>query len=498
MKLREHQKKQNKAVRKALKEHDHVLYGAPTGFGKSVCILDFVRRYLAKGSRVLVIAPFRKLVFQLRDTFSDYDPALLMGADSCGIAHRSPLVLGTRQTINARLKNDPDYIGRIDVVIIDEAHISFGEEVKNRYWDSAKWIGFSATPITASGYRLEGWDNTIYMYDTAWLIDRGWLAQFDYYNVKGIDTAGLRIQRSTGDYAVQDVEERVTAAAAIESVVREWEKHGRGKKTLIFAASIRHATLLQENIPGSSVIHSEMPESEIQSILGGPWTTLINVAMLTTGFDDPAIEVLMLARPTASVRLAIQIWGRALRLHPDIPKVRFVDLCNVTGTVNLLPNESPNWNRTKKESGEEAAERSRNIGEIMSTCWSCGADYRMVEAKKEKRFMEDRMTTISFCPHCGEVVDESSINLANIETEKIRTVADLDMTKKYTVREVKQMIGELIKLNTRNAKTSWSHFIYSRCIAADPKRFHVVIAGWDQGVFSASQAWRRLMDIYDA
>ena len=496
MKLRPHQKKQNKAVRKALKKHSHILYGAPTGFGKSVCILDFVERYLKKGKRVLVMAPYRKLVFQLADTFSDYMPAILMGTDSVGIPYRAPLVLGTKQTINARLKHDPEYLRDIDIVLVDEAHLAFGEEVKARYWSSAKWIGFSATPITANGYRLEGWDKTIYMYDTAWLIDRGWLAQFDYYNIKGIDTSGLRVQKSTGDYVVSDVEQRAMTATAVESVVKEWKRHGKGKKTLIFAASIRHAELLAGQIEGSKVIHSELPEHEIRKVLNGSWETLINVAMLTTGFDDPAVEVLMIARPTASIRLAIQIWGRALRMHPDIPRVRIVDLCDVTGTVCLLPNESPNWNRTPTE--YEPHEDRRNIGEMMTECPNCNTVFRIVETRRNVIYKEDRMTITSICPYCENVIDEKSVDLRAVETERILTVADIDIKKRYSVAVIRQMIGELVKLNTRNAKTSWAVFIYKRCVKVDKKRLAIVLAGWDQKIFSARQAWKRLMEIYDS
>ena len=171
-KLYNHQKKQNKAVRKALKTQDHILYGAATGFGKSVALWDLIRKDLKAYRRVLVLAPYRKLIFQLEQTFAEYQPHVLMGSINRGDM-ASGLVLSSFDTTNRRLGGGSKYYEGFDRIYVDEAHLGgiFPPAANSRmfrlydkFWNAAKWVGFTATPIDPKGYRLPGWDKTIYKY----------------------------------------------------------------------------------------------------------------------------------------------------------------------------------------------------------------------------------------------------------------------------------------------------------------------------------------------
>ena len=515
-KLRPHQKKQNKAVRKSLKKHSHVLYGASTGWGKSVCILDFVQREIDKGGRVLVIAPRRKLVKQLMGTFQRERPALLMGADTKGNHRRSSMVIASLSTLHRRLeKYGADLLGDITKIIVDEAHISFNmpdgkpsvstAKLHELYWDKIPWIGFTATPITAGGYRLEGWDETVYKYDAAWLIENGWLAKFDYYSVPSMDVRGLKVQSSTGDFSVSDMETLTNTATSIQSVIDNYKKYCSGK-TLIFAASIVHGELIQKGFESDGIttvecIHSNLSESKQQEILDnyecGITSILVNVAMLTTGFDDPEVESLIIARPIGSVRLAIQVYGRALRMHPDIPKVTILDLCSVWDTTNILPDMTPNWNKTKRKRGESDSDDDENsIEDVVWECESCNKPFQMIQATRETETTEDVIVTTYFCPHCDMIAKVDTKDLSTPEIEKIKTTSDIDYDlRSYSGKEVIEVIARLVALNTR-AKTSWAAYIHSKCMGRDRKAYREVVYGYDQEVFSPSMAWRRLMDIY--
>ncbi len=515
-KLRKHQKKTVKLAQKALLQHSHVLIGAPTGFGKSLCILDMVSKALANGERILVIAPYRKLVFQLMDTFSSESPALLMGSDSYGDPKTSPLIVASLSTLSRRLNKDMFAIGGLDAIFIDEAHLSFNipdntptksvAQLYKRYWNTCKWVGFTATPITANGYRLEGWDHSIYKYTTAWLIKKGWLAEFKYYSVPEIDTSNLKIQSNTGDYSTSDMESVTNIPTAIKSVYDNYLKFGEDKKTLIFAASIAHATILMEYFKEKGakvrVIHSNLPENQQRRILeeykSNVFDVLINIGMLTTGFDDPEIETLMVARPVGSRRLFLQVVGRSLRLHENIPTVTIVDMTSAYLKCGL-PDDLVNWNREKKKRGEDTGDDDNNtpdITDVTIECRSCNTVFRMVDAKREKLVTEELIELTYFCPACNEIADIKTTNLEVAVVQKIQTSSDINLSANYSMDEVHTMLGELIKANTQKAKTSWGFYIHKTCIAADRKAYKMALYGYAQKVYSSKQAWKRIMGVY--
>lgn len=519
MKLRPHQKKQNKLVRKALKKQDHILFGASTGFGKSVCILDFVRREIDKGGRVLVIAPRRKLVWQLMGTFKEEQPALLMGSDSRGNTRTAPLIVASLNTLHRRLeRGGRNVLSDITKIIIDEVHISFNmpggvpslsaSKLHELYWDIVKWVGFTATPITAGGYRLEGWDETVYKYDAAWLIKEGWLAKFDYYSEPAVDVRNLKVQSSTGDFSVSDMEEVTNTATSIQSVIDNYKKYGSSTKTLIFAASIVHAELIAEgfsddDIEGVRVIHSNLSEAEQEKILEeykyNSISILINVAMLTTGFDDPEVETLIIARPIGSVRLALQVYGRSLRQHDNIPTVTILDLCSVWDTTGILPDMTPNWNRKKKKRGDLEAKEENSIEDIVWECEVCRQVFQMINAQRATETTKEIMTTTYYCPHCGGIARVDTKDLSIPEIEKIKTVSDIDYSVRvYNGKEVIEIVAKLITLNTQKAKTSWAYYIHKKCILVNQKAYREIIYGYEQEIFTPSRAWKRMMELYNA
>lgn len=459
-KLHKHQTKQNKKVNKTLIKYDHVLYGATTGFGKSVALWDLIRTDLKNDLRVLVLAPYRKLIFQLEQTFSTYQPHVVMGTIDRG-SNISGLVLASMDTMNSRMKKGSIYFEGFDKIYIDEVHIScnFPPEKTSRmkllydkYWNCAKWIGFTATPIKANGYRLEGWDRTIYKYQTAKLIEMGYLADYEYYAPKDIDLSKMRTN-SLGEYVAEDIEEVTNTPTAVKSVKKIWKKYAKNKKkVLIFASSINHAKLLQESIKGSFVIHSKIPESEQVRILedfkNSKIGTLINVSMLTTGFDDPTVDMLIIARPIRSVRLFIQVAGRALRKYEDKVSLIF-DMCSVYQTCGL-PKDYRDFNRVKGETGDRA-----EAEESAMKCVLCNEVSPANTFSIKKRVTKKSIIQEFTCPACGEMCRETRQPLT--KAENVGRVDEVEV-KKLSFKERKEIVGDLVEEFTR-AKKTWSHFI---------------------------------------
>ena len=464
-KLYNHQKKLIKNIRKVAKNHNHILVGSPTGSGKSVIMSHMIAKDLKDGCRVLVLAPYRKLVFQLEQTFALQEPHVIMGNIDRG-NKLSGLVLSSGQTMNLRLKKDSKYFNGFDAIYIDEAHIGCEFPPKNgtmfkrlydKYWnnDRTKWYGFTATPITAQGYRLGGWDSTIYRLQTAKLIDKGYLADYKYFAPEQLNLDKLRTR--AGDYASEDIEEVTNTASAVKSVKKIWKKYAKNKKKcLIFASSIAHAALLHEAIGSDSlIIHSNIDESEQERILEqykiSKYGTLINVGMLTTGFDDPTVEMLILARPTKSIRLYMQIVGRVLRKHGK--KVAYIyDMCSVYSTCGL-PDDMRDFNRVKNNG---MVKSDKDVVELNTVCDICN------EVSPTNKFSKVRTTEAKFilttwtCPNCGEICREVREDLSVVR--KMEELKRQGEAPKLSFKERKQAVGKLVAKFTK-AKVSWSHFI---------------------------------------
>ena len=520
-KLRPHQKKMNKKVLKSLDKYSHILYGASVSFGKSVAIQDIVYKTIKNGERVLIIAPRRKLIFQLSSMYKDGNIAILMGTDSIGNPSTADIIIASLSTLSSRLKKNSNLIGNLGKIIIDEVHQGFNmrggipktsaKALYDRYWnDGTKWIGFSATPIDSKGYRMEGWDKTIYKYDTAWLIREGWLAKFKYFSIASdIDMRDYKANSLTGEYKSDDVKEVTNTPTAITSVIKHYLSM-RKSKNIIFASSIEHATLIYEELEktgysrGIKLLHSGLGDKEVNRIYAEFETnvihTIINVGMLVTGFDDPEVEVIFLASPTASIIKFIQTCGRVLRWHKNIPTVDIIDLANIYNTLGILPDSSIDWNRKRKPKADYDADNKpeNSITDLTLECRSCKNIFRMIDAKRETSMTDEVSESLIFCPNCGDVVDVKTTELNKVdEVKQIKTIADIDYSIKYSGEDLMQSIGELIKLNTRNAKTSWGVYIHKQCLQNDRKRYREIIYGYMQGIVSSKLTWRKLMEVYD-
>ncbi len=406
-----HQAKQNKIAKKMLKNDNHIIYGAPTGYGKSVAMVSLIDGYVRKGKRCLILAPSITLVNQLYGGLVKYRPKVSRGNDKRGHDMNNPSVqITSLQTANSRLKSDPNFFGHIDYIFWDEVHVSgdmksnkIGVQVKalvDRYWNDAKWLGFSATPMTARWKQLNGWDDITYMYTTKWLIANQFLSHFKYH---GTEEALLKredkVVSSTGDYKMDIASKALSKPSSIEAFMNSYRSYrGSDNKTLVFCATISHAKLLQKEVTGSKLIHSEMSENEQLEVL--EWfenqtsATLFNVSILTTGFDDPTVNLIILARPIRTIRLAIQIWGRGLRyLQGKICHI--VDLCDVYVDCGLPTDERRYTDKDNATIGDP----------IYRCCKICEG----VELAGRWRYKRDLETITSICPIEGCETSEKQI-----------------------------------------------------------------------------------------
>jgi len=332
----------------------------PTGAGKSLVIAELAR--LAR-RRILVLTHVKELVEQNHAKYQSY--GLTGGIFSAGLKRkesRHQVTFASVQSVSANLDQFRD---EYSLVIIDECHRVSGEETSQyqriiellrQQNDSLKVLGLTATP-----YRLAmGWiyryhyrgfvrgddekpfQHCIYELPLSFMINRGYLTRPELVNaaVAQYDFSSLAQDRF-GEYAEKDVNEllskhqRVTRAI-IEQVM---ELAAERKGVMIFAATVDHAREITGYLPEHETAlvtgATEMKERAqlIQRFKQRQLKYLVNVSVLTTGFDAPHVDFISILRPTQSVSLYQQIVGRGLRLDDGKRDCLVIDYAG--NSVNL-------------------------------------------------------------------------------------------------------------------------------------------------------------------
>ena len=286
---------------------------APTGFGKTLlaaAIVDGARR---KGNRVLFVVPALSLVDQTVQAF--YDEGLTDVGVIQGYHHMTdwsqPIQIASVQTLMRRK------LPEASVAIIDEAHRWFsfyGKWMDDAGWAQKPIIGLSATPW-AKGLGKH-YDDLIIAATTAELIDAGYLSRFRVFAPSHPDLTGVRTV--AGDYHEGDLAGAM--APLVADVVETWIKRGENRSTLCFAVDRAHAKQLQQQFEAAGVstgyidAYTTLPErTEIERQFHASEIKVVcNVGCLTTGIDWD-VRCIVLARPTKSEMLFVQILGRGLR-----------------------------------------------------------------------------------------------------------------------------------------------------------------------------------------
>jgi len=427
----------------------------PTGAGKSLVIAELAR--LAR-RKILVLTHVKELVEQNHAKYESY--GLTGGIFSAGLKrkeNRHQVTFASVQSVAANLEQFRD---EYSLVIIDECHRVSGEETSQyqriiellrQQNDSLKVLGLTATP-----YRLAmGWvyryhyrgfvrgsgedqakpfQHCIYELPLSYMINRGYLTKPELVNaaVAQYDFSALTQDRF-GEYAEKDVNQllskhkRVTRAI-IEQVV---EMAAERKGVMIFAATVEHAR----------EITGYLPEHETALVTGGTdlkdrdlliqrfkqrqLKYLVNVSVLTTGFDAPHVDLIAILRPTQSVSLYQQMVGRGLRLdegkqdclvidyagnhvnlhHPEVgepkpdPDSEPVQVfCPGCGFANIF------WGKTDSD-GRVIEHYGRRCQGLLEPADGDGA--RAQQCDYRFRFKE--------CPHCGGENDIAARNCGHCQ-----------------------------------------------------------------------------------
>lgn len=340
--LRPYQADSVKAVIHYFRKHSTpAVIVLPTGAGKSLVIAELAR--LAKG-RVLVMAHVKELVEQNHAKYEGYD--LKGSIFSAGLGRKETDQQVVFASVQSVVRNLDSFKNQFSLLVIDECH-RVPDDKDSSYQKVITHLrelnpGIKVLGLTATPYRLGmGW---IYQYHTRgqvrteeprffrdcifelpirYLLDENFLTparmmdapvlSYDFSQLKPANTG--RYKEAEMDMVI-DKAKRATPQIVEQIIQYASERHG----VMIFAATVRHAQEIHGLLPEgeTAIVIGDTPTPErdaiIQAFKNREIKYLVNVSVLTTGFDAPHVDLIAILRPTESVSLYQQIVGRGLRL----------------------------------------------------------------------------------------------------------------------------------------------------------------------------------------
>ena len=352
-KLRDYQAEASDAAVRffSVKSKNHGIEVLPTGSGKSLIIADIAHRL--EGDTI-VLQPNREILEQ------NYKKMCSYGVEDCAIFsasfNKKDIGRITFATIRS-VANQMDRFAHFQNVIIDECH--WVNPKGGQYIDFIKAADRKVLGLTATPYRLAStsqpvkdekgkvqtdlfgdpvmergailrfitrtnpkvFKDVIYLCQVGDLLKRGYLAKLKYYDVTPRCFLQKNIKRNTtgmdfdNDSVVENFQ-RVNMYSYLVNIVRRLQKAGR-MSILVFFHSVSEAYALKSAIVNCECVTGTTPDAERSSILrrfkAGEVQVVVNVGVLTTGFDYPELETVVLGRPTMSLALYYQMVGRAIR-----------------------------------------------------------------------------------------------------------------------------------------------------------------------------------------
>jgi DNA repair protein RadD len=362
--------------------HRSVLGQLPTGGGKTEIAMEAARLAVARGKRVLFQAHTRVLVDQTSARFAA--AVLEHGVIMAGREERDhPLQIGSIMTLVRRL----DRVEPFNLIVTDECHRATAESYSTilAAWPGSYHIGLSATPARSDGRGLGGvYEALVCGPSVAELVELGYLAKFRVFAPSVPDLSNVKTKG--GDWEEAGLAAAMDKPVITGCAIEHYQRLAAGRQAIAYCCTIAHAESVTRQFKeaglDAEVLHSKLPPEQQEAVVGrvraGDLAVLVAIGMVSEGFDVPNVTCAILLRPTKSLVLACQQWGRANR-GVAAPDALVLDHASNTSRFGL-PTSPRDW--TLEDKKKKPNERS-----LVKTCKSCFATV---------------LINCSTCPECGE------------------------------------------------------------------------------------------------
>lgn len=320
-------------------DNHNLLYQLPTGGGKTVIFSEIARRYIEKKQKKVLILTHRiELYHQTSEMLHGFDVEnKIINSKVKELPDQNDYMcfVAMVETLNNRLQDEKIDLDNIGMVIIDEAHFNSFRKLFH-YFKDCILLGVTATPLS-SNVKLpmyENYDELIVGESIPFLVKNGYLAKADTF-CYDVGLSSLKIG-ANGDYTVRSSDLLYGDYPMLQKLLHAYEQKSVGKKTLIFNNGINTSLNVHDTFTraGYEIKHldNKNTPAERKEILDWFKETddaiLTSVGILTTGFDEPTVETIILNRATKSLTLYFQMIGRGSRVLPNKDKFTIIDLGN--------------------------------------------------------------------------------------------------------------------------------------------------------------------------
>ena len=316
----------------------HLLYQLPTGGGKTVIFSEIVRQYLkTHKKKVLVMTHRVELCKQTSNMLTEFGVKNKVVNSTANLDDQNDYMcfVAMVETLNNRLLDDVLDVSGVGLVIIDEAHYNSFTKIF-KFFSKSFLLGVTATPLS-SNTKLpmnENYNELIAGETIKALIENEFLAKANMY-AYNVGLTSLTIG-ANGDYTVKSSEDLYTSTGMLTKLMQAYDQRSKGKKTLIFNNGINTSLYVYESFKqaGLPIMHLDNTASKKQRAYILDWfkhtpgAILSSVSILTTGFDEPTVESIILNRATKSLTLYYQMIGRGSRILKDKSEFDVIDLGN--------------------------------------------------------------------------------------------------------------------------------------------------------------------------
>lgn len=479
---------------------------APVSAGKSLIHAEIVKRIHEQWGRVRIVSltHVMELLVQNAEELVGQYPTADYGFYCAAMNQKRMHNDITFASIQSVAKKAHLFNRAPQVILIDEAHLVSPNEATlyRKFINDCKAInpnlvviGLTGSPFRTDSGRLDEGENRLfdgvsYEIEMSWMIEQGyWCKPYTPKVDYKMDVSGVAIRG--GDYVAGELEKAVdideVTQKCVDDMIAQAKALGR-KKWLIFTAGIKHCEHVRDALRSRGVsaemVTGDTPKEERKRILAthkrGDFTALVNVAVLTVGYNDPTIDLLVFMRPLRSPVLYIQITGRGVRTwyaagydlstregrldaiansnKPNIPILDYGGVIDELGPIDMLDIRSK---KGKKDSELEVERKP-----ILKRCPSCGIE--CAPAQK-------------YCFECGYDFAANALNQKSSQAAVVSTdlppVEHAIVTVEYDYHRKKGM-GEDYPMSLKvTYVTLAGHFIeyvcfdHSRYEPGDPKRF---------------------------
>ena len=375
-----------------------LLLVAPTGAGKTTVASVIIDGAAARGSRTWFVAHRAELIQQCSARLDQQaiPHGVVMAAHPRWQPERLVQVVSV-QTVRARgaLTLSID-VGAPSIVVVDECHLARAESYASLLATFPKAV---VVGLTASPWRLDGkglgalFEDVVVAATPAELERQGYLAAATGFCYDKPDLTG--VHKRGGEFAEDELAPVMSTAAIAGNVVQRWIDCAEGRWTLGFAVNVAHSEMMRDAFLGRGIpaehVDGTTPAEERAAILGrlasGETRVLWNCQILTMGYDLPRLETIILARPTASLALQLQMVGRGSR-----------PACRTCGSDVLTSAAACRCGSTDIKKRYRIHDHAGNI--LLHGLPNAEQDYALTADVQRQRPKGEQAAALTTCPAC--------------------------------------------------------------------------------------------------